>query len=298
MEVYYIFSIVHFYAYIDTYFAGYIIIIIDKLQVMHISLNKRFYNQILYKYRKNLTAIFNSTLYLHLNYLQKKNDKKMSWTSDLLSVITIIIISIYIYYQYIFGYWKRRGIPYIKPSFPFGNLGSTILQKISMSELVQQFYDHSTESMIGVYGLMRPLLLIRDTNLIRQILIKDFQYFVDRGVYIDEKHDPLSGHLFSLAGEKWKNLRVKLTPVFTSGKLKAMFTTILDCGGTLVNYMDGIADCNGIEEMRELSARYTTNIIASVAFGNDIDSIAKPDTSFRRYGRKVQILLIIKFPNY
>lgn len=220
------------------------------------------------------------------------NAKKMgiyfySWTNDLIAFLTIIVFTLYLYYQHTYRYWKRRGIHYVPPTFPFGNFGPVIFQKISIGELFEQIYNYTSDPIVGVYGVIRPMLVIRDPDLIRHVMIKDFQYFVDRGTYIDEKHDPLSAHLFSLAGEKWKNLRVKLTPVFTSGKLKAMFTTLLDCGTTLVNYMDQMADQHGVTEMRELSARYTTNIIASVAFGINIDSIAKPDTSFRSYGRKV-----------
>lgn len=29
--------------------------------------------------------------------------------------------------------------------------------------------------------------------------------------YLDEKNDPLSGHLFSMRGEAWKNMRVKVS---------------------------------------------------------------------------------------
>lgn len=83
-------------------------------------------------------------------------------------------------------------------------------------------------------------------------------------MYIDEVHDPLSGNLFGLYGDRWRNLRAKLTPVFTSGKLKAMFSTLLDCSVPLKRYLLKKAENGSVVEMREIAARYTTDIIGKV----------------------------------
>lgn len=90
----------------------------------------------------------------------------------LLSLITIFAISAYLYIVHIYSYWKRRNIPYLKPVFPFGNFGKNILQKISIGELTQELHNSGDEPVLGFYAALRPSLLIRDPEIIRNILIK------------------------------------------------------------------------------------------------------------------------------
>lgn len=48
----------------------------------------------------------------------------------------------------------------------------------------------------------------------------------------------LACHLFAIGGTRWRNLRTKLSPTFTSGKLKMMFNTLVDCGLVLQKYVE------------------------------------------------------------
>lgn len=211
-----------------------------------------------------------------------------NWSADIIVGLVLIVGALYVYLKLvIFQYWKRRSVPALVPSFPFGNFGPAVLQRLSIGEVVQNLYNKSTERFFGVHVITKPVLILRDPDLIRGIFIKDFAHFADRGVYINEKLDPLSANLFTMHGMKWKNMRAKLSPVFTSGKLKAMFSTILDCGASLQSYMNNAANNEDVIEVREIAACYTTDIIASAAFGVDVNSIENPDTPFRRYGRQV-----------
>lgn len=129
--------------------------------------------------------------------------------------------------------------------------------------------------------------LVRDPELIRSILVKDFAHFTDRIQYCNKEKDPLSGHLAFLPGPEWKDIRGKLTPAFTSGKLKAMFSTLLDCGLKLQNHLEKVADHGELLDMSEISASHATNVTASIGFGIEIDAIKDPNNDFRVYGRKI-----------
>ena len=48
--------------------------------------------------------------------------------------------------------------------------------------------------------------------------------------------------LSSLSGEKWKQLRAKLTPVFTSGRLRQMVPKLDRVGADMKEYFEGLAE--------------------------------------------------------
>lgn len=200
------------------------------------------------------------------------------------TLLVTLVTAVYIYVKYIvFTFWKRRGVPYAEPTFPFGNFISAFLKKKSFGENLRDLYNSSDAPILGIYATIRPALLIRDPKIIRDIWIKDFQSFWHRGLHFDETVDPLAANLFSQSGDKWKEMRTKLTPTFTTGKIKAMFGTIIDCGKSLENYLNKVAACEEEIEVRDIFARFTTNAIASIAFGIDIDCLENPNDDFRRY---------------
>jgi len=104
---------------------------------------------------------------------------------------------------------------------------------------------------------------------------------------MDEELEPLSGHLFLLPGKRWRNLRVKLSPTFTSGKMKMMFQTLVDCGIELGSILEKRASNEEIIEIKDILARYSTDVISSCAFGIQCNCLKNPDAEFRQWGRKI-----------
>lgn len=196
---------------------------------------------------------------------------------------------IYLINKYLLSYWSRNGFKQLEPTFFVGDIAKVFMLKKSMGEYFQEVYEqHKQHKAVGLYFSYRPALLVNDPEVIQDMLIRDFASFHDRPFHVDEENDPLSGHLFSLSGQKWRDLRIKLSPTFTSGKLKGMFPIIKNCGQVLDEYLvKNVKAGNDVIEFRDLLARYTTNIISSVAFGIENDCINEPEHIFRKMGAKI-----------
>lgn len=105
-----------------------------------------------------------------------------NWKIGLLTSFIAILTLIYILVKRRYSYWDRKGFKSLPGvSYLFGNFSKALLQKETFAETIEQIYQETEEPFIGIYSVFRPILLLRDPVLIRQILIKDFSYFTDRG---------------------------------------------------------------------------------------------------------------------
>lgn len=218
----------------------------------------------------------------------------MSLLYFLLSCLCVGVAYSFYYLHQRMNYWQRLGIACKKPNYLLGNLQG-VNTKRSFCEVWQDYYDtfRGTAPFVGFYWFSKPSVFILEPDLIKKILIKDFSKFTDRGFFHNEKDDPLSGQLFLLDGQKWRNMRNKLSPAFTSGKIKYMFNTVLKIGQKFVQVLQqAIANeknddrDQGVVEIKELLARFTTDVIGSCAFGLDCNSLKDPENEFRVMGRK------------
>ncbi|KAF2882937.1 hypothetical protein ILUMI_23242 [Ignelater luminosus] len=212
------------------------------------------------------------------------------WYKDLTVFFITILLSAIFYLKWVFGYWNRKNIITPTVSLPFGNASQVFAQTIPFGIEFKEIYLQMKPKGLpycGYYFFTQPVLVVFDLELAKSIIIKDFSHFTDHATYSNEENDPLTGHLFSLKGQKWKNLRVKLTPTFTSGKMKMMFQSLLDCSRELIGFMDGVSKSREPVEIKEVVGRFTTDIIGTCAFGIECNSLKNPDSEFRRYGKKV-----------
>ncbi len=78
--------------------------------------------------------------------------------------------------------------------------------------------------------MIRPVLVINDLDLAKDVMIKHFDHFTDRRTFAmdtsTEGNKYTANMLTMITGEKWKKVRSLMSPAFTSGKLKAMVPLI------------------------------------------------------------------------
>lgn len=92
-------------------------------------------------------------------------------------------------------------------------------------------------------------------------------------------------HLFRLDAVRWRLLRTRLSPIFTSGKLKDMFYLLLNCSEHFKSYMNKTVPEDGIVECRNLTAKFTIDVIGSCAFGIEINALKGENNRFHEVGR-------------
>lgn len=73
---------------------------------------------------------------------------------------------------------------------------------------------------VGIFRMIDPCLLLIDPEIIKNIMVKDFSYFVNNDIFVDKQLDPLLGvNPFVLKNEEWKKTRQFLTPGFAPAKV-------------------------------------------------------------------------------
>ncbi|KAL6437259.1 hypothetical protein ACFW04_005052 [Cataglyphis niger] len=211
------------------------------------------------------------------------------WGLDGIIVLTTLIIIVYLYMTRKFNYWKKRNVVDITPTPFLGNFMDCVFLRKSAGSFMKDLYDQAKGlPYIGFFIFDKPCLLVRDREIVKNVLVKDFNYFADRYGSPDPNDRLGYANLFFLKNPDWKMLRTKLTPVFTSGKMKKMYELMIECVSNLETYLESL-EVNVTKEvdMKDISAKFTTDIIGCIAYGLNVNSLNNPDAEFRKYGKMV-----------
>ncbi|KAF7993484.1 hypothetical protein HCN44_010079 [Aphidius gifuensis] len=183
-------------------------------------------------------------------------------------------------------------------------------RKIVIRHINVMHYCHQLEKIFGPlvlwFTISNAVFLVGATYMISQlshmlsfgdriqffifIIIKLFQVYTYGyfGSYLQKEDiDPLTANIVNIDGPRWKFIRAKLTPLFTTGKLKQMIELMVECADQFEIYLSNQLKKSNVIDCREVAAKFTTDVIGSCAFGINMNALSNDESEFRTVGRKL-----------
>uniref|UniRef100_A0A1B0D3B4 Uncharacterized protein n=1 Tax=Phlebotomus papatasi TaxID=29031 RepID=A0A1B0D3B4_PHLPP len=185
-----------------------------------------------------------------------KTEKEMF---QLLLLVAVVLLIKFIYNE---GYknenfFKDKGIKFIKPKFIVGNSDNLFTRKQTSAEFFQ-------------------------------LTVKEFDHFVNHRDIMPTEGEPLfAKSLILLRGEEWREMRATLSPAFTGSKMRLMFELVSECGKQMADFVMKETEAKGIQtyEMKDFFSRTGNDIIATCAFGIQVNSLKDRENVFFLKGR-------------
>lgn len=200
--------------------------------------------------------------------------------------------------------FKDANIKYTGPFTSFLFSLKSIFGITHTSVIFENLYSaYPNEDVFGCFELFKPSYFIKNPTLVEQIMIKDFSYFADRMKPLVHIDNPGDASMFLLSGNKWRAVRYKFSPLFTSGKLKYMYSSITQCGKTLIDVMD--ENVGKEVEMSEIMCLFAMDVIGSCAYGIEANLLQNPESDFRKVGKRLfqssvldglRVMMLLAFP--
>ncbi|XP_054287788.1 probable cytochrome P450 6a13 [Macrosteles quadrilineatus] len=142
------------------------------------------------------------------------------------------------------------------------------------------YKEFPSERYFGIIEVQNPVLVLRDPDLVKAIMVKDFNCFSVRTYIGANPSEYILKHVINMNGEEWKEMRGLLTPAFSSAKMKTTFMLMNSCSNRMVDFILGAIQDNESVEITDVFARFTMDVIASCAFGLETDSITDQNCTF------------------
>eukprot|EP00064_Thunnus_orientalis_P017994 superscaffoldBa00003994_g18082 len=192
-----------------------------------------------------------------------------------LSLFLVFLGLLYWYSIYPFSVLSRCGIKHPKP-MPF--LGNIFMFRQGFFNPINDLIK-THGRVCGYYLGRRPVVVVADPDMLRQVMVRDFSSFPNR-MTVRFATKPMTDCLLMLRNERWKRVRSILTPSFSAAKMKEMVPLINTATGALMDNLNTYAESGEAFDIHKCFGCFTMDVIASVAFATQVDSQNNPDDPF------------------
>ncbi|XP_032161857.1 thromboxane-A synthase isoform X1 [Mustela erminea] len=199
-----------------------------------------------------------------------------------------------------FSRLEKLGIRHPKPSPFIGNL-TFFRQGFWESQMeLRKLYG----PLCGYYLGRRMFIVISEPDMIEQVLVEKFHNFTNRMVSGLESKPVMDSVLF-LRNKRWEEVRSVLTSSFSPDKLDEMTPLISQACDLLLAHLKRYEESGEAFDIQRCYSCYTTDVVASVAFGTQVDSRRAPEDPFVTHCRRFfaysiprpVLVLILSFPS-
>uniref|UniRef100_A0A671U3A1 unspecific monooxygenase n=1 Tax=Sparus aurata TaxID=8175 RepID=A0A671U3A1_SPAAU len=183
-------------------------------------------------------------------------------------ILLITFIGIFVMYgKGTYKTFEKLGIPGPKPIMYWGTV-----YYLDDKECAQKY-----GKVWGGYEFKKPVLAVMDPDMLKTILVKEcFTYFTNR------RNFRLNGELYDAVNiaedDHWRRLRNILSPNFTSGRIKEMFSIMKHHSHKLTTCLHSKAHNKEVITMKDFFGAYSIDVMASCAFSVDMDSTSNPSS--------------------
>ncbi|KAJ7372188.1 Thromboxane-A synthase [Desmophyllum pertusum] len=192
------------------------------------------------------------------------------WISLLFILIAVI------YWFGVSGYTltSHVSLPGPKPWPYLGNL----LDASKYGGLHKAFLEYAKKygKVYKMYMGRDAIIAVADPEILKHILVKDFQKFRNRPDFLAGKA-PLDKGLFGARDDDWKRVRSILTPTFSSSKLKEIVPIMEEAANILLSKFENFAKEEKSVDVSTPFCHFTLDIILSAGFGMKAEIQTNPD---------------------
>lgn len=192
-------------------------------------------------------------------------------------------------YQCILRHWSYfsdrnvkfvRGIPLLGSSYK--SIIGIEPAAISYRRLYERF---PCVKFIGIYDFGgRPSFLIRNPDVVKQLLVTDAHHFANQHIKFDNECDLFAYNLFGENATKLNDVEMSVNSIFGGNRMHDLHTLIVNSSKKFIEILKETDKTAKMFDSRDLFSRYANDVIANAAFGIDMNSIQNIDNEFFKSG--------------
>ncbi|XP_075538298.1 cytochrome P450 3A31-like isoform X1 [Dermacentor variabilis] len=184
-------------------------------------------------------------------------------------LLAALVAALYLSRRRRFSLFRRLGVPGPPPNLISGNIPEIKAQgsTVAFSNWTKQYGD-----IVGFFNGAAPFLLVKDVDLLKKVLIEDFQVFPDRGNIMGVLPAPINPEalVFVASVHRWKSLRGAISPAFTTSKLTQAFKVFETSSEALADIVGKQRAVDRSVDAMLLLRRYALDTILKAGFGIDM----------------------------